>query len=123
VSFLETRDEVDGQEIGALAICASGGYVPYAAQTDRRVKAVATVSGADVGDLFRKGLGGNSSPEALEHLLEESGKARIEEAKGQPPRRQHIVPNTPEEVTKDTPLLYKEAADYYRTPRGQHPNS
>jgi uncharacterized protein len=33
------------------------------------------------------------------------------------------VPNTPEEVPKDAPTLYREGADYYRTPRGQHPNS
>jgi len=51
----------------------------------------------------------------IEHLLGESAKARTEVARGQPPRLEHIVPNTPEEVPKDTPT--------YRTPRGQHPNS
>jgi fermentation-respiration switch protein FrsA (DUF1100 family) len=122
VSFLETRDEVDEQGIGALGVCASGGYVPYAAQADRRIKAVASISGVDVGDLFRKGLPSIMVPN-LEHLLKESGKARTEEAKGQPPRLEHIVPNTPEEVPKDAPTLYKEGTDYYRTPRGQHPNS
>jgi fermentation-respiration switch protein FrsA (DUF1100 family) len=122
VTFLETRDEVDEQEIGALGICASGGYVPFAAETDRRIKAVAGVSGADMGELFRKGLR-NSVVQNLEHLLEESNKARIEEAKGQPPRLEHIVPNTPEEVPKDAPTLFREGTDYYRTPRAQHPNS
>jgi uncharacterized protein len=127
VTFLETRDEVDREEIGALGICASGGYVPFAGQTDRRIKAVATVSGADVGDLLRRGLtyykAGGTSEETLEQLLEESNKARIEEAKGMPPPRKHIVPNSPEEVPKDAPTLFREAADYYRTPRAQHPNS
>jgi fermentation-respiration switch protein FrsA (DUF1100 family) len=33
------------------------------------------------------------------------------------------VPNTPEEIPKDAPTLYREGTDYYRTPRGQHPNS
>jgi uncharacterized protein len=126
VTFLETRDEVDGQKIGALGICASGGYVPYAAQTDRRIKAVASISGADVGDLSRKGLESSTFPNVepnLEKMLEEAGKARIEEAKGQPPRLKHIVPNTPEEIPKDAPTLFREGTDYYRTPRAQHPNS
>ena len=122
VSFLETRDEVDEQGIGALGICASGGYVPFAAQTDQRVKAAATVSAADLGDLFRRGLPSSTFPN-VKHLLEESGKARTEEARGQPPHLLHIVPNTPEEVPKDAPTLYREGTEYYRTPRGQHPNS
>ena len=33
------------------------------------------------------------------------------------------MPNTPEEVPKDAPTLYREVTDYYRTPLGQHPNS
>jgi fermentation-respiration switch protein FrsA (DUF1100 family) len=122
VTFLETRDEVDGEEIGALGICASGGYVPYAAQTDRRIKAVAGISGADVGDMVRNGFGNSTLP-SLENLLEQSAKARIEEAKGKPPLLAHIVPNTPEEVPKDAPGLMREGTDYYRTPRAQHPNS
>ena len=122
VSFLETRDEVDEEGIGALGICASGGYVPYAPETDLRIKTVAGVSGVDMGDLFRKGLPSSMCPN-IEHLLGESAKARTQEARGQPPRLENIVPNTPEEVPKDAPALFREGTDYYRTPRGQHPNS
>lgn len=59
----------------------------------------------------------------LENLLEQSNKARTEEARGQPPRREHIIPNTHEELPKGAPQFFREAIDYYRTPRGQHPNS
>jgi len=62
-----------------------------------------------MGDLFRKGLPSSMCPN-IEHLLGESAKARTEVARGQPPRLEHIVPNTPEEVPKDAPT--------YRTPRG-----
>jgi fermentation-respiration switch protein FrsA (DUF1100 family) len=124
VTFLETRNEVDQQRIGALGICASGGYVPFAAETDRRIKAIGTVSAVDLGDMVRNGLRNSTAfwP-TLEHLLEESNKARTEEAKGKPPRLEHIVPNTPKEVPKDAPVGVREATDYYRTPRAQHPNS
>src|SRR6185437_6042699 len=121
-SYLESRDEVYGYKIGAFGICASGGYVPFAAQTDRRIKAVATVSAVDMDDLFRKGLPTSMVPN-LEILLEESNKARTEEAMGQPPRQEHIIPNTPEELPNDAPAFFREAIDYYPAARGQHPNS
>jgi uncharacterized protein len=123
VTYLTTLREVDPERIGALGICASGGYVPNAAQTDKRIKAVATISAADVGDLMRHGLGGTQSVEQLNAALEQSSKERTLEAQGQKPRLEHIVPNTPDDVTKDTPTLYAEGTDYYRTSRAAHPNS
>jgi fermentation-respiration switch protein FrsA (DUF1100 family) len=123
VSFLTTRNEVDVEHIGALGICASGGYVPAAAATDRRIKTVATISGADTGRLFREGLGGGQSREDLQKALEQAGKERSAEAKGEKPHLEHIVPNTTEEVPEGTPTLYKEGTDYYRTPRAQHERS
>ena len=49
-------------------------------------------------------------------------KARTEEARGQPPRMEHILPNTPEELPKGAPQFFREAIDYYLTPRGNSPN-
>ena len=53
-------------------------------------------------------------------MLEVVGKQRTAEATGTAPM---YVPYVPEVGDKTAPLDLQEAADYYRTPRGQHPNS
>ncbi|MEU9805977.1 alpha/beta hydrolase [Mycobacterium sp. NPDC050853] len=122
VSFLTTVPRVDAERIGALGICASGGYVPNAAATDVRIKAVAAVSGADIGSLYRDGLGGGQSAEQLQQALAVAAADRSAEAQGAKPTLAHIVPEA-DEITADTPMLFAEGSDYYRTPRAQHSNS
>jgi len=123
VSYLSTLDEVDPDRIGGLGIWASGGYLPFAALTDRRMKAVGTVSAVCAGSMFRDGLGGKQTREELMALLDACNKDRTEQMKGNPPRRQRIVPETDAEITPETPQGYREAHEYYRTPRAKHPNS
>ncbi|MFJ7417072.1 alpha/beta hydrolase [Streptomyces uncialis] len=122
VGFLTTRGEVDAERIGALGICAGGGYVTYAAQTDHRVKAVASVSGADIGGLFRDGLGGGRDRSVLRGMLDAAAADRTAEAKGAEPRLERIVPET-EADAEGFPTLYQEGRDYYRTPRARHPHA
>ena len=124
VSFLTTREEVDPERIGVLGICASGGYVPFAAQTDHRMKAVATVSGADVGGLWRNGMDGKQAEEVIQTQLDQAAVDRSDEAKGQPARVIPLVPETKEQSEAFPPRsLFREAWEYYRTPRAQHPRS
>lgn len=123
VTYLSTLQEVDEGRIGALGICASGGYVPFAAQTDTRIKAVATVSAADVGSLFREGMKNTAMTtdrDTLSKLLAESGKARIAEARGEPVPMQPLLPDSPEGLPETVPALFREGSEYYRTPRAQH---
>ena len=55
IDYLTTLPYVDRDRIGAMGICADGGYTANAAINDRRIKAVGTVSAANIGSMFRKG--------------------------------------------------------------------
>ncbi|KAL1988064.1 hypothetical protein VTN96DRAFT_1095 [Rasamsonia emersonii] len=126
VTYLSTLTEVEPERIGALGICASGGYVPFAAQTDLRIKAVATVSAVCAGTLWREGLKGTaaiSDRATVLQGLKESGRARLAEAKGEQPPLLPIIPDSPDNIPEGTPCLFREASQYYRTPRAQHPRS
>ncbi len=45
ISYLGTLPFVDSEKIFGLGVCASGGYMPLVAVTDKRLKAITTVSG------------------------------------------------------------------------------
>ncbi|KAH8703012.1 Alpha/Beta hydrolase protein [Talaromyces proteolyticus] len=123
VTYLSLLPEVDTERIGGLGICASGGYINFAAQTDVRIKAVAGVSSVDFGQMIREGVkdtAAASPASAIAGTLEAAAKARLAEAKGEEYAQLPFAPDDPATVPDVYPALYKEAADYYRTPRGGH---
>lgn len=120
--FLCTRPEVDAERIGVLGICASGGYVSFAAQTDTRLKAVATVSAADTGYLFRDGMPpGSTKREQLKEQLKLAGDLRTAEARGEQATLNPVLPEQWESLPAGT--LWHDGGDFYLTQRGQHPRS
>ncbi|KAJ5769087.1 alpha/beta-hydrolase [Penicillium odoratum] len=126
VNYLSTRSDVDPERIGAMGVCAGGGYVSFATQTDFRIKAVATVSVVDNGGLMRNGLEGTvaaTDRAALIESLRTAGKARIAKARGESPSLGPIVPDNAAEVPDYLPTLFKQGSQYYRTDRGAHCNS
>ncbi|WP_326836058.1 alpha/beta hydrolase [Amycolatopsis rhabdoformis] len=123
VSFLTTRSEVDAGRIGELGICASGGYVLSAAPADRRVKAVATVSAADISRQFRLGADGSQDPAVFEGMLEAAAQARTAAAAGEKPAPLTLFPDTAEQARALGREHGVEGFEYYRTDRGFHPRS
>lgn len=120
VDYLTTLSYVDSARIGALGICAGSGAAIKAASIERRIKAVSTVSGVDVGAATRKGWDGKASGTGQVATLELVAKQRTAEAAGAEPAYVPYVPNVGD---KTAPYDLQEAADYYLTPRGQHPNA
>jgi fermentation-respiration switch protein FrsA (DUF1100 family) len=118
--YLVTLPYVDEDRIGVLGICGGGGYSINAAMTERRIRAVGTVTGANYGRLMR----GNFTALNPIGALEAMAKQRTAEARGAALHVDNLLASSVEEaraagVTDRDPL---EATDYYRTPRGQKPN-
>lgn len=120
VDFLSNHALVDSNRIGVIGICGGGGYAVSAAQIDHRIKALTTVSMYDMGRARRQGLGDTITFEQRMKTLDEIGEQRTREfADGE--RRD--ITAVPQSVTPDSPEFLKEFYAYYKTPRGQHPNS
>lgn len=117
VDFLTTSPFVDHERIGALGICAGGGYAANTSISEKRIKAVATVVGTNPSRAFRE-----ANP--IE-ILKAVAQQRTAEANGTESLINNWIPNTAEEAkqARMEELDLLEAIDYYRTPRGQHPNS
>ena len=120
VDYLTSLSYVDANRIGALGICAGSGAAIKAASMERRIKAVSTVSGVDVGAATRKGWEGKASKSDQLAMLDSVAKQRTAEAAGAAPV---YVPYVPQVGDRTAPRDLQEAADYYLTPRGQHPNA
>jgi fermentation-respiration switch protein FrsA (DUF1100 family) len=122
VSFLTTRGEVNPGQIAALGICASGGYALAATATDHRIKAVATVSAADIARQFRHGADGAQDPAVFQGMLDNAAAARTAQARGEGVQTFPLFPATAEEARAGGQHVF-EGFEYYCTPRAQHPRS
>lgn len=122
VSFLTTLDTVDPERIGALGICASGGYSLSATAGDHRVKALGTVSAMDIGRQFRLGADGTQDPAVFQALLAGAAAARTAEARGAGVQTFPLFPES-EEAARAGGLHLYEGWEYYCTPRAEHPRS
>lgn len=119
VDFLGTRSFVDQENIGVIGICGSGGFGLSAAQVDRRIKAVATVSMYDISRNHAKGFNDSMSKEERNQVLDQVAKQRYAEFEGNQPA---LTPRgAPIGFDENTPEIGREFGEFYSTPRGYHP--
>ena len=120
VDFLSTVAFVNPENIGVLGICGSGSFVLSAAQIDPRMKAIATVSMYDMGAATRDGLRKSVTLEQRKAMLQAAAEQRMAEFTGAKPK---FTGGTPETINANSSAVEKEFYDFYRTPRGAHPNT
>lgn len=123
VSFLTTRDDVAADRIGALGICASGGYVLSATVSDHRIKVVCTVSAVDIARQFRDGADGAQDPAVFQGMLAAAAAARTAEARGEGVQTFPLFPDTAEQARALGGRHAVEGCEYYCSDRAQHPRS
>lgn len=116
IDYLTTLPYVARDRIGALGVCAGGGYTVAASKTEHRIRAVGTVVAVNIGRAFRHGDGKAAT---LVQTLEAVGQQRTLEANGGEAKRDNWLPDTEDEakaagVDRDT----ADAVNFYRTPRG-----
>ena len=121
--FISTFNGADVDKLGVLGICGGGGYTIKASQTDKRFKAVATLSMFNSGLVRRNGFL-NSQIDTIQARLKEASEARQKEALTGEISYVGSAPNkiSDEELAKITTDLYREGAIYYGDTHA-HPNS
>lgn len=120
--FLAGFPGVNTDWIGLLGICGGGGYSVKAAQSDKRFKALATVSMFNSGRARRNGLN-DSSIDTIQDRLQQASQARALQAIGG--RVDYIGDTLPsaEQIAALPPgSLYQEGFEYYLDTH-HHPRS
>jgi len=119
--FISQYAGVDTSRLGVLGICGGGGYTLKAAQSDKRFKAVATLSMFNSGEVRRNGFQ-NSQLNTIQERLQQASDARAEEVAGGKISYAGVASITDEEIAKTPTDLYREGYEYYYRTHA-HPNS
>ena len=123
IDYLTTLPYIDKEHIGAMGICAGGGYTTNAAINDRRIQAMATVSAVNIGSMFRNGWENNVKDADAMPYVAAGTNARTQDANRQQGSKWQEVPLPPlkEEDAPNEEL--RQAWEYYHTPRPEYPTA
>ena len=127
VDYLSTLKKVDRSRMAALGICGGGGYTLAAAQTDKRIKAVAVLSMFNSGRVRRNGFH-DADMAGIPARLQKSAEAREKELSGEIVYEGFLPPNATDadlrakmaELPENT--LYRDGIEYYGLSH-RHPNA
>ncbi|EFT2483922.1 alpha/beta hydrolase [Salmonella enterica] len=119
--YLSQYPGVDSARIGLLGICGGGGYSLKAAQTDKRFKALATISMFDSGLVRRNGYQ-DSQLSTLQERLKQASDARSREVATGEVSYSGDANLTDEQIAKLPYDLYRQGYEYYWKTHA-HPNS
>jgi fermentation-respiration switch protein FrsA (DUF1100 family) len=119
--FITKYAGVDADRLGVLGICGGGGYTLKASQSDKRFKAVATLSMFNSGEVRRNGFQ-NSQLNTIQERLQQATEARSQEVAGGKIIYAGVASITDEEIAKTSTDLYREGYEYYYRTHA-HPNS
>lgn len=121
--YISAYPGVDANRIGALGICGGGGYTLNAAKSDKRFRAVATLSMFNSGQVRRNGYM-NTQLDSIQARLKEASDARIRELAGEIGYSGNVDFDalTDESISKIPTDLYREGMIYYGQTH-RHPNS
>jgi uncharacterized protein len=119
--FITQYKGVDVSRLGLLGICGGGGYALKASQSDKRFKAIATVSMFNSGVVRRNGFM-NSQLSTIQERLQQASDARALEISGGKVLYAADAVITDEMANKMPFDLYREGHYYYNRTHA-HPNS
>ena len=127
VDYLSTLPKVEKTRIGSLGICGGGGYTLGAAQTDKRIKAVATLSMFNSGRVRRNGFL-DADIKGIPARLQKAAEARDKAVNGEIVYEGFLPPNSTDEQLRakmaELPenTLYRDGIEYYGLTH-RHPNA
>ncbi|ELI8071869.1 alpha/beta hydrolase [Yersinia enterocolitica] len=119
--YISQYPGVDTTRIGLLGICGGGGYSLKAAQTDKRFKALATLSMFDSGLVRRNGYQ-DSQLSTIQERLKQASDARAKEVATGEITYTGDAQLTDEQIAKLPFDLYRQGFKYYGKTHA-HPNS